>query len=60
LAVTYSSRHELQMWDLRLLRDQLTELGLDWSRPPFPAAANEEGKPVMPVTWIDQISPGKP
>jgi hypothetical protein len=28
----------LRVWDLRLIRQQLTELGLDWDQPPYPPA----------------------
>ena len=27
-----------RMWDLRLIRERLAELGLDWDAPPFPPA----------------------
>jgi hypothetical protein len=29
----------LHVWDLRALRHQLAELGLDWDLPPFPPVA---------------------
>jgi len=28
--------HLIELWDLRALRQQLAELGLDWDQPPFP------------------------
>jgi hypothetical protein len=30
----------LQVWDLRLIRRELHEIGLDWDLPPFPPAAD--------------------
>jgi WD40 repeat protein/tetratricopeptide (TPR) repeat protein len=38
LAVAKANR-EVDLWDLRLLRRELNQLGLDWDRPPFPAPA---------------------
>jgi WD40 repeat protein len=28
--------HMIHLWDLRLIREQLASLGLDWSAPPLP------------------------
>jgi WD40 repeat protein len=37
----------LQLWDLRLIRQQLVQMGLDWDSPPYPPALNTEAeKPV--------------
>jgi hypothetical protein len=30
--------HALHAWDLRLVRGQLAEMGLDWDAPPYPEA----------------------
>jgi hypothetical protein len=30
--------HALHIWDLRLIRRQLAEMGLDWDAPPYPEA----------------------
>src|SRR5262249_26767863 len=32
-------KHEFHVWDLRAIREQLAEMGLDWNLPPLPAAA---------------------
>ena len=31
-----ASSGPIQLWDVRLLRAQLAELGLDWELPPLP------------------------
>jgi WD40 repeat protein len=37
----------IQSWDLRLIRQQLAEIGLDWDLPPYPLApAAEDGTPL--------------
>jgi serine/threonine protein kinase/WD40 repeat protein len=37
----------VQLWDLRLLRQQLGDMGLDWDAPPFPpVAAGTEAGPL--------------
>jgi WD40 repeat protein len=41
IAVAHSVTRELIVWDLRLLREDLKSLGLDWARPPYPPAAAE-------------------
>ena len=35
LAVAYQT-HGIHLWDLRLIREQLAELGLDWDMPAYP------------------------
>jgi len=45
LAVTHSGTRELLVWDLRLIREELVKMGLDWARPPYPPAA---GPPASP------------
>ena len=45
--VTYAGRDgAFQIWDLRLIRRQLRELGLDWDPPPSPLAPEGEGQGV--------------
>ena len=39
LAVVHNITRELIVWDLRLLRKELAEMGLDWDRPAYPARA---------------------
>ncbi len=34
--------HALHLWDLRAVRKQLAEMGLDWDAPPFPQAAQRQ------------------
>jgi tetratricopeptide (TPR) repeat protein len=34
-----------QVWDLRLIRRQLREMGLDWDLPPYPPAAEAAARP---------------
>jgi tetratricopeptide (TPR) repeat protein len=43
--------HALHLWDLRAVRKQLAEMGLDWDAPPYPRA---EQKP--PVTVPLQVA----
>jgi len=40
LAVTHWGTRELLVWDLRLLRQELAKMGMDWARPPFPPDEN--------------------
>ncbi len=35
-------------FDLRRIREQLAEVGLDWNLPPYPSAKPEELKPILP------------
>ena len=39
LAVATNGDH-VQLWDLRLIRQQLAAMGLDWDQPPDPTAAS--------------------
>jgi WD40 repeat protein len=55
LAVTHSGSHELLVWDLRLVRQQVAKMGLDWAKPPFPPA----DKPPR-TTSIRVIAEGPP
>ena len=38
----------IRVWDLRLVRQQLAELGLDWDAPPYPAA-DSRSEPKQPL-----------
>jgi WD40 repeat protein/Flp pilus assembly protein TadD len=40
IAVTHFATRELMVWDLRLLREELSNMGMDWARPPYPPAAS--------------------
>ena len=46
--------HQLQLWDLRLIRQQLRTMNLDWDLPPYPTA--QEGV-SGPITLEVQSSP---
>ncbi len=46
LAAT-TSGHAIQLWDLRAVRRQLVEMGLDWGGPPYPRVrADSPSKPL--------------
>jgi eukaryotic-like serine/threonine-protein kinase len=38
--------HAIHLWDLRLIRQRLAELGLDWDQPPYPASDHPETAPL--------------
>ena len=38
----------MQLWDLRLIRQELKSMGLDWDLPPYPPV--EKGMASGPVT----------
>jgi hypothetical protein len=40
LAVIHWGTRELLVWDLRLIRQQLAKMGLDWNRPLYPPEAD--------------------
>jgi len=37
LAVAHNATRELVVLDLRLLREELAKMGMDWERPPYPS-----------------------
>jgi hypothetical protein len=37
-----AAKHGVRVWDLRLIRKGLKELGLDWDAPPYPEAPREK------------------
>jgi WD40 repeat protein/tetratricopeptide (TPR) repeat protein len=41
LVVGSNDSQSIHVWDLRLIREQLAEMGLDWDQPPFPPAKPE-------------------
>jgi WD40 repeat protein len=42
-----SDTHRIQLWDLRLIREQLAAMRLDWDLPPYPpASTSRTRKPV--------------
>jgi serine/threonine protein kinase/WD40 repeat protein len=46
LVVTNQDSNYIQVWDLRVIRQQMAELGLDWTLPPYPPPAERDGKPL--------------
>ena len=51
-----SAKSGLRVWDLRLIRAKLAELGLDWDAPSFPAAASTGTPLSIHVELGDMIS----
>ena len=49
LAVRYGTTDAIEIWDLRLIRSELAELGLDWPLPAFPPASQE---PIAPISKV--------
>ena len=45
LVVRGEDTQAIHIWDLRLIRTQLAELGLDWDDPPLPAESKKPGVP---------------
>jgi serine/threonine-protein kinase len=41
-----AGKYGLRVWDLRRIRAQLTELGLDWDAPPYPVAPEATPAPL--------------
>jgi WD40 repeat protein len=46
VAVNMSDSGTIHVWDLRAIREQLKELGLDWHAPPLPPAAEQRVRPI--------------
>jgi tetratricopeptide (TPR) repeat protein len=46
VTVNTSDSGMIHVWDLRALREQLTERGLDWDAPTLPPAAEQPGRPI--------------
>jgi WD40 repeat protein len=46
LAVT-TSGHAIQLWNLRAVRRQLAEMGLDWDLPPYPPTGADTLRPSL-------------
>jgi hypothetical protein len=45
----------LHVWDLRLIRQGLAELGLDWDQPPYPPPQRKERTPLrveVDLGWL--------
>jgi eukaryotic-like serine/threonine-protein kinase len=52
LIATVSDRRALYVWDLRLIRKELQELGMDWDLPEFAPPANSESS-SPPALHVD-------
>jgi WD40 repeat protein len=49
-----NAQEGVHLWDLRAIRRQLAELGLDWSLPPYPPAKNVEKNTPMRVQVLQE------
>jgi WD40 repeat protein len=49
---------QVQLWDLRLIRQELRRMHLDWDIPPYPPADKTAGQ--SPVTLVVEPAPTKP
>jgi WD40 repeat protein len=54
LAVAQNDQ-QVELWDLRLIRQELAQMHLDWDMPPYPPAANAPGE--SPVTLEIEPAP---
>lgn len=54
LAVIHWGTRELLVWDLRLIREQLAKMGLDWNRPPYPPMADKTETRFTRVTVLGE------
>jgi eukaryotic-like serine/threonine-protein kinase len=51
---------DFQVWDLRVIRQQLAEMGLDWDLPPYPQPASTNGKPLRVKVLAAEPLPPSP
>jgi eukaryotic-like serine/threonine-protein kinase len=49
-----------QVWDLRLIRQELAEIGLDWDLPPYSPPASDNGKPLRVKVLAAEPLPPSP
>ena len=49
LAVRYVTSSAVEIWDLRLIRQQLRDLDLDWDLPPYPPIPEARFEPIATV-----------
>jgi WD40 repeat protein/tetratricopeptide (TPR) repeat protein len=47
MVVSSAVDHALHIWDLRAIRNQLAEMGLDWDQPPYPQAGQSATLPLQ-------------
>src|SRR5262249_21648141 len=59
--MTYTGRdNTIQVWDLRLIRRQLAELGLDWDVPAYPPPTADNSRPLhVKVLPPEPLPPSK-
>jgi WD40 repeat protein len=49
---------QVELWDLRLIRQELAQMHLDWDMPPYPPVTNAPGE--SPVTLEIESDPDNP
>ena len=58
LVAISNDTHAIHVWDLRLIRQHLAELGLDWDQPPYPAPEHPATAPIrVKVDSVDREPP---
>jgi serine/threonine protein kinase/WD40 repeat protein/tetratricopeptide (TPR) repeat protein len=55
LVATNNDSHSIHVWDLRVIRQHLAKIGLDWDMPPYPPAMESKDLPPLQVT----VDPGQ-
>jgi WD40 repeat protein len=50
---------QLEIWDLRMIRQELAEMHLDWDQPPFPPLPKGEKPKPLSVRMDPRIGPGR-
>jgi WD40 repeat protein len=50
LVATNGDSQSIHVWDLRLIRQKLAEMALDWNLPPYPPPRREDGNPLRVET----------
>src|SRR5262249_3453006 len=50
----------IQLWDLRAIRQELREVGLDWDLPPYPPEAIPTGQRLQLAVYAGPIEAGRP
>jgi WD40 repeat protein len=56
LVATNLTSGSVHIWDLRAIRAELSEMGLDWDLPPYPPAAPDAYRPLTAVMLPDGFS----
>jgi serine/threonine protein kinase/WD40 repeat protein len=58
LAAVCPGNHVIQLWDLRLIRQQLAAMKLDWDAPPLPPPATNQSATAIKVTFAGAAEAG--